>query len=681
MSRSASTVLLALLLATPGLAQERRPVVSLATTPDEIELVGNTPYVEGQFIARFPQSTSMDEAGAFFDPERYVVVEALMPTIDMFLVEIVDGTSVLAAMAEMRDNPWLLYAAPDHVVEKRATTPNDPSFGSQWNMSQFNDNDIDAPEAWDLGTGSTDYVVAVVDGGMYVNHPDLKPNLYQNALEVSGLPGVDDDGNGYVDDKNGWDAYGNDGVLPGDGHGSHVNGIVGAKGNNGLGVTGVNWDVTLMPVAGSTGTTSIVVRAYNYVLAQKTLWLSSGGTTGANAVATNSSFGVNFGNCTSATYRPWNDAYDAMGAVGILSAAATMNISADVDVSGDVPTSCSSDWLISVTNTTSSDTLSSGAAWGLNTIDLGAPGSGILSTGTPSGYNTLSGTSMASPHAAGAVAFLHSVASSTFQAAYAADPAAGAKELKDIMLNNVDPLPSLAGKTVSGGRLNLWNAALAINTWTGTGGGGLQITSISPSTVDALIPGSGQTVSINGTGFKATTQVAVDGVALGGFPSPYTYVNSTLITFDMPTLTKLGPVSVDVTEGLSSDSSTVTVAPPATPKLQIGTGDEPVTLFSFSGADVTVSAQPSDLFLLYFSSDLISSPLPGIVTFSIGNNFTTLWSGGFYVIDPTQAWTGVNIPFSGIPALSEFYFQGVALSASPTFPLAVSNTQHVRVIF
>jgi subtilisin family serine protease len=504
----ATLLLSAPLAAAQGLDQE----VSLATTPEEIELVGSTPYVEGQLILRFRFPTTRDEAGATLDPERYVVDELCAP-LDMFVVYVTDGTRVIDAIRELAAIPAVLYAVPDHVVTSRQTFPNDPSFGTQWNMhntgagSATADADIDAVEAWDLGTGSKDFVVCVVDGGMYINHPDLSGNLYQNALEVSGLPGVDDDGNGYVDDKNGWDAYSNDGTIPGDGHGSHVNGIAGADGNNGTGVAGVNWDVTLMPVAGSTGTTTIVVRAYTYAYDQKNLWLSSGGAQGANVVATNSSFGVNFGNCTSVTYAPWNNMYDLMGSVGILSAAATMNLASDVDVAGDVPTSCASDWLISVTNTTNQDRRNSGAAWGRTTIDLGAPGTSVLSTGTSTGYNTLTGTSMASPHVAGAVAYMHSVASPAFQAQFAADPGGAAKTLKSIMLANVDTISDLATTTVSGGRLNINNAGIAINNWTsggvpcpysqyGTGLGAPHIATLTSGSSAEI--GLGQTIDMSG---------------------------------------------------------------------------------------------------------------------------------------------------------------------------------------
>jgi subtilisin family serine protease len=152
-----------------------------------------------------------------------------------------------------------------------------------------------------------------------------------------------------------------------------------------------------------------------------------------------------------------------MGKVGILSAAATANQAWDIDAVGDVPTSCASDYIVAVTNTTKDDKIYRQAGWGKTQVDLGAPGTDVYSTVPGNQSRNLTGTSMATPHVAGAVALLHAAASPAFTALHKSNPAKAALELKKIMLQTVDPLADLQGKTVSGGRLNLAKAAEAIS--------------------------------------------------------------------------------------------------------------------------------------------------------------------------------------------------------------------------
>ncbi|MCA9001935.1 MAG: S8 family serine peptidase, partial [Planctomycetes bacterium] len=245
--------------------------------------------VEPGVIVRF--QANWDRAGiqGLLGPQ-YRVGRSLYPALNLYLIHSVEGADPAAMISDLEAHQGVLYAQEDHPVASRQTFPADPSFGSMYGLHNTGqsggtpDADIDAPEAWDLATGGTDAVIAIVDGGGDTTHPDLLPNRWENAAEVGGLNGVDDDGNGYVDDKYGWNAYNNNGSIPSDYHGTHVAGTAAARGNNSLGVVGVNWDSKLMYIAGSSTQTSTVLAAYSYARTQKDLWLSSGGTQRANGV-------------------------------------------------------------------------------------------------------------------------------------------------------------------------------------------------------------------------------------------------------------------------------------------------------------------------------------------------------------------------------------------------------------
>ena len=280
----------------------------------------------------------------------------------------------------------------------------------------------------------------------------MAANLWKNYGEIENN-GIDDDGNGFIDDYHGWDTGSNsDAVGDGGGHGTPVAGIVGAVGNNGVGVAGVNWDVKLMIVQGGTGIESEVLEAYSYPLVARKAYNETDGEEGAFVVSTNASWGIDQGQPADAPL--WCSFYDTLGVHGIISCGATANANFNIDIVGDLPTGCSSEYLISVTNMNDNDVKVTSAGFGATTIDLGAFGQGTFTT-TLSNYGGFGGTSGATPHVTGSVALLYSAPCPTLISIAKSDPLVAAQMVRDFILNEADPNPSLAGITVTGGRLNI----------------------------------------------------------------------------------------------------------------------------------------------------------------------------------------------------------------------------------
>ncbi|MCC6281973.1 MAG: S8 family peptidase [Saprospiraceae bacterium] len=371
---------------------------------------------------------------------------------------------ILLALA--RKHPGIQLVQFNHKAEERNTEPNDTEWWRQDNMALIN-----APKAWDASTGGVTpagdtIVVAVLERGALFTHPDLAPNRWWNWNETPN-DDIDNDGNGYIDDFGGWnprnqaDDTGNNGV-----HGTQVNGIIGAVGDNLQGVAGVNWKVKLMSLADVQWEDEIV-EAYAYITDMRRLYNQTNGAKGAFVVSTNASLGLDGERAED--HQLWCAMYDSLGKVGVLSVGATANSNVNVEIVGDMPTTCTSQYLVTVNNVdkTGDKVLSTG--YGATSIDLGAPGQECYTTTNLSpgganlpGYSNFSGTSAAAPHVTGALGLLYSLSCVSFTSDALTAPATCALRVKELMLDNTNPNPTLDGITTTGGNLDLERAVDAV---------------------------------------------------------------------------------------------------------------------------------------------------------------------------------------------------------------------------
>ena len=391
------------------------------------------PFVPGEVLVKFKAgagSALRAEALGRYNAERRHVFRSGAEH-----WRLAPGETTEDAVARLRADPSVEYAEPNYVLHADRV-PDDPRVGELWAFHNSGQTggaagaDIDATRAWNIATGSRDVVVAVVDSGADTNHPDLAENIFTNPGEIPGN-GIDDDGNGFVDDVHGWD-FANDDNDPFDdaSHGTHVSGTIGAVGANGLGVAGVNWRVSILPLkfldAEGSGPTSNAILAIDYA-------------TQFGITAINASWGG--GGFSFAL----QDSIAAAGSVGTLFVAAAGNDAIDIDGLPHYPASYALPNVIAVAATDDADGLAFFSNWGAKTVLLGAPGMDILSTVPGGGYETKRGTSMSAPMVTGAVALLRSV-----------EPDLSVDEVRQRLQAAAVPIPSLAGKTVTGGRLDVF---------------------------------------------------------------------------------------------------------------------------------------------------------------------------------------------------------------------------------
>ncbi len=410
----------------------------------QVESIGNEPPPNplpedaetNQVIVKVDPGMSPVEMESILDSVDGEVIETTQ-TFGIQLVEV--GVDVEEASSILNSNPQVEYAEPNFIVSAAETIPNDPRFDELYGLNNTGqtggtpDADIDSPEAWDIQTGSSDVVIGVIDSGVDYSHPDLVNNMWTNPGEIPDN-GIDDDGNGFVDDYFGYD-FVNDDSDPFDdnGHGTHVSGTIAAEGNNGTGVTGTSWDGQIMALkflgADNRGSYFDAIQAIEYATMM-----------GAD-LTSNSWRGYGFS-------EGLRNAIAAAGEAGQLFIAAAGNETNDNDSDFRAyPASYDLDNIISVAATDDRDNLAGFSNFGATSVDLGAPGVDTLSTIPGGGYGFKSGTSMATPHVAGVASLL-----------LAEEPGLSPEEVKNLILTGVDPLPDLEGRTVSGGRLNAFNS-------------------------------------------------------------------------------------------------------------------------------------------------------------------------------------------------------------------------------
>ncbi len=346
------------------------------------------------------------------------------------LVKIPDNISLNVALTKYRQNKDVIYAEPNYVY-KKDTIPDDTNYSNLWGLEKIN-----APILWDITTGSRDVIIAVVDSGIDTLHPDLINNIWVNTGEIAGN-GIDDDGNGYIDDINGWNFLDNSGdVTDGNGHGTHVAGIIAATGNNNLGITGMMWNAQIMALK------FLDEKGYGYVedAVSAIIYASNMGA----SIISNSWGGISYSQAL-------KNAIDASPAL-VVCAAGNEYSGVSNDIYPTYPSSLTSSNIISVAATDANDYIAYFSNFGENSVDVAAPGKSIYST-FPGSYGYLSGTSMATPYVSGLAGLIKSLR-----------PDLSSIQIKNTILNNVDFLSSLTGKVLTSGRINAYKAITNIIT-------------------------------------------------------------------------------------------------------------------------------------------------------------------------------------------------------------------------
>ena len=436
-------------------------------------------YVKGELLVCYRDSeASLSSRSAKSGVPLRVIRQLKRP--GWYRVVLQERITMKRALERVRKMPGVLHVEPNYIYELRRV-PNDPEFTRLWGLQT-----IGAPAAWNIGTGSPDIVVGVLDTGIQYDHDDIRENVWRNPNEVPNNQ-IDDDNNGYVDDIFGVDFVdGDSDPLDDDGHGSHVAGIIGASGDNEMGVVGVNWQVAIMAlrIVSTDGfaTTDSIADALDYLVDMKTK--------GVNIVAINNSWGGP--NSSQILF----DSFKIVADSGILIVCAAGNAGRNSDFFPEFPANYDIPGLMSVAAVSSQDMLAGFSNFGTHSVDLAAPGTTILSLHKDNdSLAYLQGTSMSAPHVTGAAALLSSI-----------DPSLSVTALKSLIMGGAERLENLQTKVASGGRLNLEMPLTVIN---------------GDSRVDLVVGSSPATVIVGQDQYLSATEQSIEGIA--SFVDPAIY--------------------------------------------------------------------------------------------------------------------------------------------------------------